>query len=577
MSVKVDRQTVCELALRHLDAVAGAVLQHRDRIAVDRRRNRCFQRLVVGAVDLGYRLGDLLHAFTGVHPDVTLGRGLREAGGLLHFRLVRHRINGRLRTVRQNDVAVHRAARQHQAHALLRVAAACVDLNVAVDHAVAGHRHADGGVAAVAADVKGEAVCIVRVDRGVLDQSAAVVVGQRVRGRGVFRVVERQRHAVQGQVAVVLDKHSRLLRIDGTILEGDLVVLQQLERLGLGAGGTCQRILIHSVGFAAEVHREAFRAELALGNADTVAGAVGQHGDGVAVLSSRKGSSQSLVLGSVDLGDGGELRNDGSLLSDLSRAGSVGEVLVADVTSPVFDVAVRICSGRNSGMVGQGVARGGDDRLGQRDLSVACRVREVLLAHSALPIFDIASFGAGGSLSGSVRGGGVTVRKRLVPTNRIREGLLLKGRRESGLRVAAFLTRSSIIRRHGRRCGHNCRTIAFGAGKGNIRLPIAIHILIRIAPRRIVQIPGMARGGDLLIGRIVAARAGVIGIPADRRASRSLCGMIHQVVAQGGDDRLGQRDLSVACRVREVLPARSTLPVCNVTFFDAGGRLSRNV
>ena len=46
MAVKVDRQTVCELALRHLDAVAGAVLQHRDGLAVLRRGKRFLQGLV---------------------------------------------------------------------------------------------------------------------------------------------------------------------------------------------------------------------------------------------------------------------------------------------------------------------------------------------------------------------------------------------------------------------------------------------------------------------------------------------------------------------------------------------------
>ena len=59
MTVEVDRETRRELALRRLNAVACAVFQDRDRVAVDRCRKRCFERRIVNVADLCNRLGPM--------------------------------------------------------------------------------------------------------------------------------------------------------------------------------------------------------------------------------------------------------------------------------------------------------------------------------------------------------------------------------------------------------------------------------------------------------------------------------------------------------------------------------------
>ena len=156
----------------------------------------------------------------------------------------------------------------------------------------------DVRIAAVPANIKCKAACLVGIDRAVFDHYVAVVVRQRIGGR-VIGVVQRQRHAVQRQVAVVLNQHLRLLGVDRAVLEGDLVVLQQLERLRLRTRAADHRA-VHRVDVAVEVHRHAGR-ELALRRLDTVAAAVRQHRDGVTVHSRRKRGFQTLVLRLADL------------------------------------------------------------------------------------------------------------------------------------------------------------------------------------------------------------------------------------------------------------------------------------
>ena len=247
-------------------------------------------------------LSNGLRAFACRDPHVTLRRILHESSGLRDRFASRVRRHGRLGSRIEHDVAGHGAAVQRQAEAVLGIAAGSRDLNVAVDLAVAGHRHADGGVARIAAHVKRKvAFALFRNDGAAVDDNIAVVVGQRVT-TAANKLATVERHVVQRQVAVVLDKHQRLLRIDRAVLEGDLVVLLELERLSLCAG-RADRLAVHRVGEPAEVDRQTVRLESVGENLDAVAGAVAEQGDGVAVNRSRKRSFQGLVLGVADLGD----------------------------------------------------------------------------------------------------------------------------------------------------------------------------------------------------------------------------------------------------------------------------------
>ena len=157
-----------------------------------------------------------------------------------------------------------------------------------------------GRIACVPAYVEREAASGVSIDGGVVNHHISVVVGQRVR-RSIVRVVQRQRHAVQRQIAVVLDQDLRLRRGDSTILEGDLVVLQQLEAVGLGAGAA-DCLAVHRVGVAVKVDRQAV-GELALRHHDTVARSILQQSNGFAVLGFDNRCLEGGVTDFTDLGN----------------------------------------------------------------------------------------------------------------------------------------------------------------------------------------------------------------------------------------------------------------------------------
>ena len=206
-------------------------------------------------------------------------------------------ICGRRSTV-YHDVTGHAAAVQCQAHAVLRSTAGGRQLDITVDHAVAGHGDTHGRIARIAAHVEGKAARRIRLDRGILDGRIAIIVGQGV-GAGIAGIVHRQRHIVQRQVAVILYQHLRLLGGDGAVLEGDVVVLEQLERLGLSARAA-HHGPIHCVGMAAEIDRQAF-GELALRHLDAVAAGVLQQLHLVAVDRRVHGLLEGLVDGIADL------------------------------------------------------------------------------------------------------------------------------------------------------------------------------------------------------------------------------------------------------------------------------------
>ena len=231
-----------------------------------------------------------------------------------------------------------------------------------------------GGIAAVAAHVKGHAAGRVGADGAALHGHVAVVVGQRVRG-GVACVVQRQRHALQGQVAVVLNQEQGLLGIDGTILEGDLVVLQQLEGLALGSGAADQ-LAVHRVGVAVEVHRQAGGGKLALRSNDAVAGAVLQQLDRLAVIGR---CNRSLQAGIADLADLGHSLGDDPPLAILHRAllrhdvAGSGLLAVAasgdegaDALVSLVHLAGEVAAGDGDGQIALGVALGIGDVQGGR-------------------------------------------------------------------------------------------------------------------------------------------------------------------------------------------------------------------
>ena len=311
-----------ELALRNLDPVPGAVAQQRDRRTVRRRRKRFFQRLVLHGSNLRHvrNRHQRLDAAFRFAPPVPFGRRLLERRGLLHRRRVRRHGHRRRRRRVHHDVAVQRPAFQHQPEAVLRVAARRGNLHVTVDHARPRYRHVHRRIARIPAYVERKAARRIRVDRRVVDHDVAVVVAQRVR-RGIVRVVQRQRHPLQRQVAVVLHQHLRLRRINRPVLERDLVVLQQLERLGLRPRRP-HHLPVHRVREAREVHRQPAHRELALRNLDPVPGAVRQQRDGVPVHRRRERRFQRrVVVARTNLGH----RRDGAVLrrvGDGARGGN---------------------------------------------------------------------------------------------------------------------------------------------------------------------------------------------------------------------------------------------------------------
>ena len=157
-------------------------------------------------------------------------------------------------------------------------------------------------IATVTAHVEGEAACgRIRIDRGIINDNIAVVVGQGVR-TVIAPVVQRQSHAFQRQVAVVLDQKLRFRRCNSTILESNLVVLEQLESVRLGAGAA-DHGAIHRIGMATKVHRQA-SAELALRNHNAIARAILKQGDGIAILRRRKGRFEGSIRGGTNLRHG---------------------------------------------------------------------------------------------------------------------------------------------------------------------------------------------------------------------------------------------------------------------------------
>ena len=152
-----------------------------------------------------------------------------------------------------NDVAVHGAAIQIQIEAELRIAIGSRNLNITVDDALlAGNLYVYGRITGITAYVKCKAARGgVSIDSGVMDTCIAVVVGQGV-GAVVRGVVQGQCHAVQTQVAVVLNENLRLLRSNGSVLKRNITVLQKLEAKTLGTVRTNQ-ITIYSVGVSVKV------------------------------------------------------------------------------------------------------------------------------------------------------------------------------------------------------------------------------------------------------------------------------------------------------------------------------------
>ena len=199
-------------------------------------------------------------------------------------RLVGRCFHRRFRARIKHDRAAERAAFQHQAEAVHGIVATGRDLYVAGNRAVARDRHADGRIARVAADVKGEVACL-SGDRRILDHHVAVVVGHYVAAPDAGSVDD---HVVQRQVAVVLNQEACILgrRCDRTVLERDRVVLEELEPV-VFRSGRADALAAEVVGEACEVNCEASR-ELALRRDNAVARAVLQHRDRVAVLSIRE-------------------------------------------------------------------------------------------------------------------------------------------------------------------------------------------------------------------------------------------------------------------------------------------------
>ena len=284
MSRKVHRQAIRKLALRSLDSVSAAVFQQRDRLSVLRRRNRRFKAGIACFTNRRYRLRDRLGSFFSIHPHIAFRRRVVKAGRLGDGYLRRSFFKRRFRGIVHHDVAREGSARQLQSEAILRVAAGCIDLNVAVDLAAALDFDFHRRVAGVPAHIERIAARRIRVDRRTVNHDAAVVVRQRI-GAAVAGIVQRQRHAIQRQIAVVLHQDLRLRRRDRSVCKCNLIVPQQLEAVRFRSSAA-NRGSIHRVSISSKVNRQA-GCELALRNLDSVAAAVFQQRDRVSVFRCR--------------------------------------------------------------------------------------------------------------------------------------------------------------------------------------------------------------------------------------------------------------------------------------------------
>ena len=182
MAGEVDRQTLSELALRSYNAVTGTVGKQGDGLTVLSGCEGSLESLILVVADLSDILlgNELLFSFLGGNPLV-VGRCILREGLTLHNEsLLRSSSHGSLGTCIKDDVASHRASLEHQLEAVLGIAARGEYLNITVDHALTLHRHADGRIACVAADVEGEAACGVGIDGRSVDDNVAVVIRQRV-------------------------------------------------------------------------------------------------------------------------------------------------------------------------------------------------------------------------------------------------------------------------------------------------------------------------------------------------------------------------------------------------------------
>ena len=302
------------------------------------------------------------------------------------------------------QLAIDGAALQRQRHCIL-VFGAAGNLDVTVDGARALHRHGNAGVVAVAAGVQSKGCTVrtaaARVDGGILDHHVAAVVGHGVHGVGTAGDL----HPGERQVAVVLDQDGgcarptrrviarhRSIAVDRAVLEGDLVILVELEAVAHGAAGANQ-LTAHGVGVTGEVDRQALAGKRAGLDPDTVAGAIPQQGDGVAVLGSCESLGQRLIGRLTDLRS-----SSGRLDYAIGGAVSIGLDLEAVSAIVVGHLArkrtggdVELVLGGGSALFGGNVKLAADLLAVGRDGSRLAGFLDVLLeqAHAAIVGADI--------------------------------------------------------------------------------------------------------------------------------------------------------------------------------------------
>ena len=303
MAVQIERQIRC----RHGD-IFCRVRNQLNSLFSACRVDGFLEGLILLAVDFSNHndLCKRLAVFT-VHPLVAVGscnvnrRVLRDSD-LVTVAAVR---NG----------AVYFCTRAKRERCVIRIAIGLADFNVAIDRRVLnGNGNASvGGVAADVERASGPVCrlcrCLTGCDRAILDQRIAAVVGNRVAG---FLAAD-DGHLLERQIRVVLNHYGwcacpicrfvasdRRITIECAVLEGDLVVLIQLEAVARGAGAANENAA-NRIGVVIEVNNQALISESALFNYNTIAGAVLKEHDGVAVLGCRKGRCEGLVLGIADL------------------------------------------------------------------------------------------------------------------------------------------------------------------------------------------------------------------------------------------------------------------------------------
>ena len=336
ISRKVHRQAARELALRNHDSVAAAVFQQLDRISVFRRRKGLFKAGVARFTNRRYHLRDRLGFFFSIHPHIAFRRRVVKARRFGDGYLIRSRFERRLRGSVHHDVALDVSARQLQSEAILRVAAGSRNFNFAVDCASAGYRHMHRRITAVPAHIERIATRRIRVDRRTVNNYIAVVVRQRI-GAAVAAIVQRQRHFIQRQIAVVLNQNLCLCRGNCTVLKRDLIVLLQLEAVRFGSRAA-NRVTINRIGMAIEVHCQA-GCKLALRNHDSVAAAVFQQRDLISVFRRRKGLFKAFI---------GRVPDRGYNIRPGRRQGYIGsngsfKVVVLSVKLPSAEDVTLLC------------------------------------------------------------------------------------------------------------------------------------------------------------------------------------------------------------------------------------------